>query len=115
MASCTQTLLDLAACVPAIVLPTPQNIRIDNAPCVLPEAIQSPTDVPAHPADIRQLKVICVEGRAEKDIGNTLIAQEHLQRLTPFAERQVRYLPESANGWLGPAGRDARQVYGMGD
>ena len=107
VATCTKVLVDLATKVPALALPVPCGPRIDHSPRLLPEAVESPTAVPDHPAHFRHFTVKLVESRDDKDTWNTLMAFEHPQGLTTFVGRQVRSLLISEQGWLGAAGFSA--------
>ena len=60
--------------------------------------------VPQRLAEVRGLRVIPVTSTRQRRIWNTLIHNEHRQGITTFAGAQMRYLVESAPGWLGALG-----------
>ena len=60
--------------------------------------------VPQRLAEVRGLRVMPVTSTRQRRIWNTLIHNEHRQGITTFAGAQMRYLVESAPGWLGALG-----------
>ena len=106
LAGCMKALATLARASPEIVLPAPQA-AVANRPRQLEAAVDEPVDVPRHPARIRDLDVLMVTRRSEREVWNTLMAHEHPHGMTTFAGCQVRYLVGSAHGWLGCVGFSA--------
>ncbi len=106
LAGCMKALATLAQASPEIVLPAPRA-AVANKPRQLEASVPEPVDVPSHPARIRDLDLLVVTQRREREVWNTLMAHEHPHGMTTFAGCQVRYLVGSAHGWLGALGFSA--------
>lgn len=105
MANCLHALGILAARSGRIVLP-PAGPAVPGAgqPARLATPMALAAQVPERLEGVRELVIVPVATRAERQVWNTLIASEHRQGLTTFAGAQMRYLVDSAHGWLGAAG-----------
>ncbi|MCY3612218.1 MAG: IS4 family transposase [Gemmatimonadetes bacterium] len=107
LAGCMKALAELADKAPGIVLPAPAAPAVRNGPRLLDGDVAPPVGVPSRPAAIRDLELVQVTARSQRETWNTLIAREHPHGITTFAGCQVRYLVGSAHGWLGAAGFSA--------
>lgn len=85
-------------------LPAPEVHKADPTPRRLPGGVEPPAAVPAEVGDIVGLKLILVEQESQMRIWNELMIQEHPQGAGPLVGRQLRYLVDSAHGWLGGFG-----------
>ena len=105
VAGCLQVLGTLAARSERIVLPPagpPVPGAGQSARQATPVALAA--QVPERLEGVRELDIVPVATRAQRQVWNTLIAGEHRQGLTTFAGAQMRYLVDSAHGWLGAVG-----------
>ena len=107
LASCLQALRMLASTSERITLPPPQGLPPPSAPCRLEGSVPAAGTVPERLGGVQGLAVVAVEGRAQRSIWNTLIADEHPHGMTTFAGCQMRYLAGSAHGYLGAVGFSA--------
>ena len=105
VAGCLQVLGTLATRSERIVLP-PAGPPVPGAgqPAKLATPVTLAEQVPERLESVRDLVIVPVATRAQRQVWNTLIANEHRQGLTTFAGAQMRYLVDSAHGWLGAAG-----------
>ena len=85
-------------------LPEPQIRKSDPSPRRLSGRVEQPVGVPAEVGDVVGLELILVEQESQMRIWNELMIGEHPQGAGPLVGRQVRYLVESAHGWLGGFG-----------
>ena len=90
-----------------IALPAPRPHEHRPSPRCLAAPVPAPVDVPAQVRDVEGLRLVLVEDEAQRRICNTLLACEHPQGTTTFVGCQVRYLIDSAHGWLGAVGFSA--------
>ena len=90
-----------------IALPAPRPHGHRPAPRCLDAPVPAPVDVPAQVRDVEGLRLVVVEDEAQRRVWNTLLATEHPQGTTTFVGCQLRYLIDSAHGWLGAVGFSA--------
>ena len=90
-----------------LTLPAPRLHGHRPSPRCLDAPVPAPVEVPAQVRDVEGLRLVVVEHEAQRRIWNTLLAEEHPQGTTTFVGCQVRYLIESAHGWLGAVGFSA--------
>ena len=90
-----------------IALPAPRPHPQRPSPRCLDAPVRAPVGVPAQVRDVESLRLVVVEDEAQRRIWNTLLAREHPQGTTTFVGCQVRYLIDSAHGWLGAVGFSA--------
>ena len=95
----------------AIALPAPRPHAHRPAPRCLEAPVPAPVEVPAQVRDVDGLRLVVVEEEAQRRIWNTLLAEEHPQGTTTFVGCQLRYLVESAHGWLGAVGFSASALH----
>ena len=88
---CMKAPATLAEASADMVPPSPQA-AVENRPRQLAAVVPEPVDIPGHPARIRDLAVMVVTQRSEREVWNTLMAPEHPHGMTAFAGCQVRYL-----------------------
>ena len=100
---CLKALRDLEASR-HFTLPAAQGKTGPNTPRRLPEAVALPAGVPAQVGDVCGLALILVSSEAHMRIWNEMMIREHPRGHGPLVGRQVRYLIESAYGWLGAMG-----------
>ncbi len=91
LVGCMKAPATLAEASSDMVLPAPQA-AVEDRPCQLAAAVPEPVDVPGHPARTRDLAVMVVMQRSEREVWNTLMAHEHPHSMTTFSGCQVRYL-----------------------
>lgn len=105
VSGCLRALAVLAARSEDIELP-PAGPRVPGGgqPRLLAGGACLAASVPPRLEDVRELAIRPVQGRAQRQVWNTLIATAHRQGITTFAGAQMRYLVDSAHGWLGAAG-----------
>ena len=89
-----------------IALPSPRvrHRTGRHRPRVLGHAVAPAHDVPGTVGELRELELVRVETDAQRLVWNTLMAHEHPRGAGPFVGHQVRYLVDSAHGWLGAVG-----------
>lgn len=109
VASCRKALRELESCG-HFQLPPPQLEIVSRwQPRRLGEPVPEPVGVPAVVGDVKGLQLLLV--RPEDDMPmrtwNELIAREHPQGDRRLVGRQLRYLVDSAHGWLGAIGFSA--------
>ena len=90
-----------------IALPAPRPHGHRPSPRCLDAPVPVPVDVPARVRDVEGLRLVVVEDEAQRRVWNTLLAREHPQGTTTFVGCQIRYLIDSAHGWLGAVGFSA--------
>ena len=95
----------------AIALPAPRPHAHRPAPRCLDAPVPAPVEVPAQVRDVDGLRLVVVDEEAQRRIWNTLLAEEHPQGTTTFVGCQLRYLVESAHGWLGAVGFSASALH----
>ena len=107
LSGCLKALHDLAASG-ALVLPPRQRPPIDTTPVRLDRRVPAPVSVPTRQAAaVQALTVPVVSERTQRQVWNTLIADEHPHGMTTFAGCQLRCLVYSAHGCLGAVGFSA--------
>ena len=100
---CLKALRELEA-AGHFTLPAVQGRTGPNTPKRLPSAVPDPADVPAQAGEVRGLALILVDSEERMRIWNEMMIREHPRGHGPLVGRQVRYLIESAYGWLGAMG-----------
>ena len=85
-------------------LPPPQIQKSGPAPRRLSDPVAEPEGVPREVGEAVGLELILVEQESQMRIWNELMIREHPQGAGPLVGRQVRYLINSAHGWLGRFG-----------
>ena len=109
-----------AGCMKALrVLEAEGHISLPEAQCDLriskPRLLEAPvpeaTDVPQDVRRIKDLDIVLVRNAEDRAVWNTLMDREHPRGVTTFAGPQLRYLIESAHGYLGAAGFSAAALY----
>lgn len=85
-------------------LPPPQMQKSGPRPRRLGEPVAEPKVVPNEVGEIGGLELVQVEQQSEMRIWNELMIREHPQGAGPLVGRQIRYLVQSAHGWLGAFG-----------
>ena len=107
VATCVKALSKLAD-RGRIALPALTNHFAAGAgPRLLPEAVPAPCDVPETVRDVEALAVVEVTAVDQREVWNTLLHHEHPRKVKIFCGAQVRYLIESAHGYLGAVGFSA--------
>ena len=105
VAICLKALNVLAERSERIVLPTPAAVvNGGGKPSLLASGTSLAESVPERLQGVEQLCVLRVGKRSQRQIWNTLIANEHRLGMTTFAGAQMRNLVRSAHGWLGALG-----------
>ena len=84
-----------------IVLPAPQTRPGPSSPRRLTAPVPVPQDVPAAAGQVRGLALVPVDTEAHMRVWNELMLGEHPRGAGPLVGRQLRYLVDSAHGWLG--------------
>ncbi|MXX23763.1 MAG: IS4 family transposase [Rhodospirillales bacterium] len=104
-ASCCAALTDLEA-AGHVALPRCRRSGggARRAPRVLTHPVAPAVDVPDTVGALRDLTLVLVETDAQRRVWNTLMAHEHPRGAGPFVGPQLRYLVDSAHGWLGGVG-----------
>ena len=104
-ASCCAALTDLEA-AGHVLLPRCRRSGggVRRAPRVLAHPVAPAVDVPETVGALRDLTLVLVETDAQRRVWNTLMAHEHPRGAGPFVGPQLRYLVDSAHGWLGGVG-----------
>ena len=87
-----------------IRLPTPRRRVKHCGPRGLGRAVPEPVGVPATVDGVRELELILVEKSPQRALWNELMAREHPRGAGPLVGAQLRYLVNSAHGWLGGLG-----------
>ena len=86
------------------ILPAPRCIVNNKGPKRLGKSVPVPIDVPDKVGKIKKLRLILVETEEHTKIWNELLIREHPRGTATFFGRQIRYLVESEQGWLGAIG-----------
>lgn len=86
------------------VLPAPRNTTNRATPRRLKEPVPVPKDLPCTVNDVQDLHIKLVSSQEEMRIWNEMMINEHPQQAGPLVGRQLRYLIDSAHGWLGGFG-----------
>ena len=94
-----------------ITLPQPRHHAHRPSPRCLDAPVSAPTEVPAQVRDVEGLRLVVVEDEARRRVWNTLLATEHPHGTTTFVGCQMRYLIDSAHGWLGAVGFSASALH----
>ena len=104
-ASCCAALTDLEA-AGHVSLPRCRHSGggARRAPRVLAHPVAPAVDVPDTVGALQDLTLVLVETDAQRRVWNTLMAHEHPRGAGPFVGPQLRYLVDSAHGWLGGVG-----------
>ena len=71
---------------------------------MLSHPVAAAHDVPGEVAEVRDLVLVRVETDAQRLVWNTLMDHEHPRGAGLFVGHQLRYLVDSAHGWLGAVG-----------
>ena len=71
---------------------------------VLAQPVAAAHAVPTAVGAVQDLKLVLVETDAQRLVWNTLMAHEHPRGAGPWVGPQLRYLVDSAHGWLGGVG-----------
>ena len=88
-----------------ISLPPPRPQRAGGCrPRVLAQRVAPAHAVPGEVGELRDVALVRVETDAQRLVWNTLMAHEHPRGAGPFVGHQLRYLVDSAHGWLGGVG-----------
>ena len=88
-----------------IALPAPRRPGVGgHGPRLLDQPVAPAQAVPNVVGDMRALALVRVDSDAQRRIWNTLMAHEHPLGAGPFVGPQLRYLVDSAHGWLGAVG-----------
>ena len=90
-----------------ITAPAPRAHCHRPSPRCLDAPVPVPVGVPGEVRDVEGLRLVVVEDEAQRRVWNTLLATEHPQGTTTFVGCQLRYLIDSAHGWLGAVGFSA--------
>ena len=94
-----------------ITLPAPQcDLRISR-PRLLDAPVPEATDVPSDVRLIQDLEIVLVRSAHQRAVWNTLMDREHPRGTSTFAGAQLRYLIQSAHGFLGAVGFSAAALY----
>ena len=104
-ASCSAALTDLEAAGYVLLPRCRRSVGgARRAPRVLAHPVAPAVDVPDTVGALRDLRLVLVETDAQRRVWNTLMAHEHPRGAGPFVGPQLRYLVDSAHGWLGGVG-----------
>ena len=105
-ASCRQALAELEAgghlALPPRPRRRPRGARRQAR--VLAQPVAAAHAVPTAVGAVQDLKLVLVESDAQRLVWNTLMAHEHPRGAGPWVGPQLRYLVDSAHGWLGGVG-----------
>jgi hypothetical protein len=85
-------------------LPPPQIRKKGPSPRRLSGPVAEPEEVPGEVGQIVGLELVGVEQQSQMRLWNELMIREHPQGAGPLVGRQIRYLVQSAHGWLGALG-----------
>jgi hypothetical protein len=100
---CLKALRDLEA-AGHFALPAAQGRTGPSTPRRLTEAVADPVGVPAQAGEVGGLALLLVSTEEHMRIWNEMMIREHPRGHGPLVGRQVRYLIDSACGWLGAMG-----------
>ncbi|MDE2833493.1 MAG: IS4 family transposase [Bacteroidota bacterium] len=101
IATCVKALTKLAD-RGRIDLPAPTNNYAAGAgPRLLPDAVPMPDNLPDAVRDVQDLAIVRVTDDTQRAVWSTLLHHEHPRGVTKFCGAQMRYLIESAHGYLG--------------
>jgi len=70
----------------------------------LGKPVEAPREVPAQAGEVQELRLIRVDSVDQMRVWNEMMIGEHPQGAGPLVGAQVRYLIDSAHGWLGGFG-----------
>jgi hypothetical protein len=82
-------------------LPAPMGKSGPKNPLRLEQPVPEPKKVPDDAGKIRELRLINVKTEEEKRLWNELMIDDHPRGAGPLVGRQLRYLVQSEQGWLG--------------
>ena len=85
-------------------LPPPQMRKSAPSPRRLSGPVAEPEEVPGEVGQLVGLELVGVQQQSQMRIWNELMIREHPQGAGPLVGRQIRYLVQSAHGWLGALG-----------
>ena len=103
LSGCLKALRELEA-EGHFVLPAAQKKTGPSSFSRLGEAVPQPKDVPVRAGEVKGLTLVLVETTEQMRTWNELMIDEHPQGAGPLVGRQLRYLIDSENGWLGGLG-----------
>lgn len=83
------------------ILPVSCMPKSVKSPRRLGLAVPDPVDVPALAGDVQGLALVKVDSEERMRIWNEMMIREHPQGAGPLVGCQLRYLINSAHGWLG--------------
>ena len=86
------------------VLPAANRSTKRKGPKRLGKPVPEPVGVPDKVGKIKELQLVLVETDEHTRIWNELLIREHPRGTATFFGRQIRYLVESEQGWLGAIG-----------
>ena len=108
VAGCLKALGALAEGSDRIVLPPAgESVPGGGEPGLLEAGASLAESVPERLEGVRELAIVPVSDRSQRRVWNTLMAKEHRQGMTTWAGAQMRYLVDSAHGYLGGLGFSA--------
>ena len=91
-----------------IALPAPTNNYAAGAgPRLLADPVPAPERLPEVVKEVQGLTLVKVTDTDQREIWNTLLHHEHPRGVTTFCGALVRYLIDSAHGYLGAVGFSA--------
>lgn len=93
------------------VLPQSSSKPGKRSPRRLAQPVPAPQGVPAKAGQIRELRLIVVEGEDDMRTWNELMIQDHPRGAGLLVGRQIRYLVGSEHGWLGGMGFSAAALH----
>lgn len=103
LSGCLKALRDLEA-KGCFELPPPEIVKGGPSPRRLSKPVPKPEQVPGEVGAIAGLELVLVNNEEQMRTWNELMIREHPQGAATFAGRQIRYLVQSAHGWLGALG-----------
>lgn len=92
-------------------LPQRQGRRTVPSPRRLESAVPAPVEVPVQVGSVRGLRLVPVDDERLMRTWNELMIREHPLGAGPLVGRQLRYLIDSAHGWLGGVGFAAAALH----
>ena len=95
-----------------LVLPVRSRITGGlRKPRRLPQAVESPRDVPEHAGEIKELALELVKDAKSRALWNEMILREHPFGTRPLVGRILRYVVRSEHGYLGAVGFSSSAVH----